>query len=68
MRCNEANLRPSMGSLGDAYDNAICESFFATLEHELLERERCRKRGTVHVSGAALLTIRGHRSSVRSNG
>ena len=27
-----------MGSVGDAYDNAMCESFFATLECELLNR------------------------------
>ncbi len=27
-----------MGSVGDAYDNAMCESFFATLECELLDR------------------------------
>src|SRR5215813_11126115 len=32
--------RPSMGSVGDAYDNALCESFFATLECELLDRTR----------------------------
>jgi putative transposase len=37
-RCREAGVRPSMGSVGDAYDNAMCESFFATLECELLER------------------------------
>ena len=37
-RCREAGVRPSMGSVGDAYDNALCESFFATLECELLER------------------------------
>ena len=30
-RCREAGVRPSMGSVGDAYDNAMCESFFATL-------------------------------------
>jgi transposase InsO family protein len=35
-RCREAGVRPSMGSVGDAYDNAMCESFFATLECELL--------------------------------
>ena len=29
-RCREAGVRPSMGSVGDAYDNAMCESFFAT--------------------------------------
>ena len=39
-RCREACVRPSMGSVGDAYDNAMCESFFATLECELLERRR----------------------------
>ena len=41
-RCREAGVRPSMGSVGDAYDNAMCESFFATLECELLERHRFR--------------------------
>jgi putative transposase len=39
-RCREAGVRPSMGSVGDAYDNAMCESFFATLECELLARRR----------------------------
>ena len=38
--CQEAGVRPSMGSVGDAYDNAMCESFFATLECELLDRRR----------------------------
>jgi putative transposase len=40
LRCREAGVRPSMGSVGDAYDNALCESFFATLECELLDRRR----------------------------
>ena len=31
LRCKEAGVRPSMGSVGDAYDNAMCESFNATL-------------------------------------
>ena len=39
-RCREAGVQPSMGSVGDAYDNALCESFFATLECELLDRQR----------------------------
>ena len=42
LRCGEAGVRPSMGSVGDAYDNAMCESFFATLECELLNRSRFR--------------------------
>jgi putative transposase len=37
-RCREAGILPSMGSVGDCYDNALCESFFATLECELLDR------------------------------
>ena len=43
-RCREADVRPSMGSVGDAYDNALCESFFATLECELLDRNTFRTR------------------------
>lgn len=39
-RCKEAGVRPSMGSVGDAYDNAMCESFFSSLECELLARRR----------------------------
>ena len=38
-RCKNAGVRPSMGSVGDCFDNAMCESFFATLECELIERE-----------------------------
>jgi putative transposase len=41
-RCELMGVRPSMGSVGDAYDNAMCESFFATLECELLDRTRFR--------------------------
>jgi putative transposase len=37
-RLIEAGIRPSMGSVGDAYDNAMAESFFATLETELFDR------------------------------
>ena len=41
-RCREAGVRPSMGSAGDCYDNALCESFFATLECELINRRSFR--------------------------
>ena len=40
LRCRKAGVRPSMGSVGDCFDNAMCESFFATLECELLDRRR----------------------------
>jgi putative transposase len=36
--CQRAGVRSSMGSVGDCYDNALAESFFATLECELLAR------------------------------
>ena len=39
-RCREMNVMPSLGSVGDAFDNAMAESFFATLERELLDRRR----------------------------
>jgi transposase InsO family protein len=37
-RCPRLGVRPSMGSVGDAYDNAMAESFFASLECELIDR------------------------------
>lgn len=43
-RCREMGVRPSMGSVGDAYDNAMAESFFASLECELIERRRFKTR------------------------
>jgi putative transposase len=42
LRCKEVGVRPSMGSVGDAYDNALCESFFASLECELIDRTKFR--------------------------
>jgi putative transposase len=44
MRCWESGVWPSMGSVGDCFHNAMCESFFATLECELLDRRRFRTR------------------------
>lgn len=43
-RCQEAGIMPSMGSVGDAYDNAMAESFFATLEREVLSRRRFKSQ------------------------
>ncbi len=37
-RCRNAGIAVSMGSKGDAYDNALAESFFATLKKELVRR------------------------------
>ena len=49
-RCREAGVRPSMGSVGDAYDNAMCESFFATLECELLARRRFKTQAEARLA------------------
>jgi putative transposase len=56
-RCREAGVRPSMGSVGDAYDNAMCESFFATLECELLAR--CRFKTQDEARNATFAFIEG---------
>ena len=50
VRCKEAGVRPSMGSVGDAYDNAMCESFFATLECELLDRRKFRTKAEARMA------------------
>lgn len=49
-RCREAGIRPSMGSVGDCYDNAMCESFFATLETELIHRTRLPTRSAARLA------------------
>ena len=43
-QCEKAGIRPSMGSVGDCYDNAMCESFNATLECELLAFHRFKNQ------------------------
>ncbi len=43
-RCKAMGVRPSMGSVGDAYDNAMAESFFATLECELIARRTWKSK------------------------
>jgi putative transposase len=49
-RCRKNNVRPSMGSVGDCYDNAMAESFFATLECELLDRTRFRDHDEARIA------------------
>lgn len=36
--CRERGIKVSMGSVGDCYDNALAESFFATIKCELVHR------------------------------
>ena len=39
-----------MGSVGDAYDNAMCESFFSTLECELLAKRRFASQAAAKIA------------------
>ncbi|MCP4898527.1 MAG: IS3 family transposase, partial [bacterium] len=43
-RCWDFSVQLSMGSVGDCYDNALCESFFASLECELIDRTTFHNR------------------------
>jgi transposase InsO family protein len=43
-RAKDSGLLPSMGTIGDAYDNAVIESFWARMQTELLDRQRWRTR------------------------
>ena len=49
-RCRELGVRPSMGSVGDCYDNAVAESFFATLECEWLDRHRFKTQAEARMA------------------
>ena len=49
-RCREMGVRPSMGSVGDCFDNALCESFFATLECELIDRSSFRTQAEARMA------------------
>jgi putative transposase len=49
-RRGDEGVRPSMGSVGDCFDNAMAESFFATLECELIERETFSDRSEARLA------------------
>ena len=43
-RVHESGLIPSMGSIGDCYDNAVIEAFWGRMQTELLNRRTWRTR------------------------
>ena len=49
-RCEEMGVRPSIGSVGDCCDNALCESFFATVECELIDRRIFRSHAEARMA------------------
>ena len=48
--CTKAGVTKSMESIGDCFDNAMCESFNATLECELLDRNRFKTRAEATIA------------------
>jgi putative transposase len=49
-RCAAFGVTQSMGSVGDAYDNAMAESFFASLECELIDRTSFHNRTEARIA------------------
>ena len=49
-RCRQAGISLSMGSTGDCFDNAMAESFFASLETELIDRSSWRTRADARLA------------------
>jgi putative transposase len=49
-RCQDAGVVPSMGSVGDAYDNALAEAFFASLKTELLQQRTFATRSAARLA------------------
>jgi putative transposase len=49
-RCRTMGVRPSMGTVGDAYDNAMAESFFASLECELIDRRSFKTKAEARLA------------------
>jgi transposase InsO family protein len=43
-RAKDSGLLPSMGSVGDCYDNAMIEAFWSRMQVELLDRQRWNTR------------------------
>jgi putative transposase len=60
-RCRRAGIRLSMGSVGDCYDNSMAESFFATLECELIDQHRFRNLTDARVEIMSFIDWYNHR-------
>jgi putative transposase len=61
-----AGLVPSTGSVGDCYDNAVAESFFASLKVELVDRHDWPTRAAARVAIFAYIEVWYHRQRLHS--
>ena len=66
-RCRETGVVTSTGSVGDCYDNAMAESFFATLECELLQRRSFQTHAEARMAIFAFIEGWYNRSSLRTS-
>ena len=77
-RLTDAGIQPSMGSVGDSYDNALAENFFSILKIERVYRRAYRTReeaelvdfpqGAGHLGYAAMVDGSGVRCRSHSTG
>ncbi len=63
----EAGILPSMGSVGDAYDNAKAESFVSTLKRELIGRRVWPTRGAARAAIFEYIEVFYNRSRLHSS-
>jgi putative transposase len=66
VRARETGIRLSMGDRGSALDNALCESFFATMEKELTAHERYPAREQARSSIFAWIEAEYNRARLHS--
>ncbi|HVA79657.1 MAG TPA: hypothetical protein VNF29_01900 [Candidatus Binataceae bacterium] len=59
--CDQAEVRPLIGSVGGCFDTAMCESFFAARECEPLDRKNFKTQLETRMGGVRL-----HQGMVRS--
>ncbi len=66
-RLREAAILPSMGSVGDAYDNAMAESFVSTLKRELISQSVWATREAARVAIFEYIEVYYNRSRLHSS-
>ena len=66
-RCHEMGVIPSTGSAGDCFDNSMADSFFATLECELIDRRSFRTQAEARIAVFEFLEGWYNRSSLRTS-
>jgi putative transposase len=60
-RCKAAGMRPAMGSVSNCFDNALCQTFFATFECELLSHTSFKTRAEARTAVFQLSRDNPHR-------